>query len=147
MNKSTITKITVGRLFNLGNYEHVRYELTVEVPEGASAATAITAVEKILCGMKPLEKLCIASALDIERKQAEVAEMKTMPAVEWERRYGHCKGAPSEVIERYEKDLEECAEKRFKAIERAKTARQLFDDLGGTESWKDAKLDWEDDQY
>ena len=29
-----ITKITVGRLHNLGNYEHVRYELTVEVPEG-----------------------------------------------------------------------------------------------------------------
>jgi hypothetical protein len=36
-----ITKITIGRLYNLGSYEHVRYELTAEVPQGESPATAI----------------------------------------------------------------------------------------------------------
>lgn len=30
-----VTKITIGRLFNLGSYEHVRYELTVEIREEA----------------------------------------------------------------------------------------------------------------
>ena len=41
-----ITKITIGRLYNLGNYEHVRHDLTVEVKDGESAATAITGMEK-----------------------------------------------------------------------------------------------------
>jgi hypothetical protein len=139
-----ITKITIGRLFNLGNYEHVRYELTVEVGELESAAAAVRGMEAILSGLKPLRNDCLTSASDLQRKAEEIERMKTMPAVEWERNYGHCKGTPTEVIERYQKALEEAAVKTHSAVERARTARQLFDDLGGAAQWKDAKLDWSD---
>ena len=33
-----ISRIGIGRLHNLGNYEHVRYEVTVELPPGTSPA-------------------------------------------------------------------------------------------------------------
>lgn len=143
-NNMNITKITVGRLYNLGSYEHVRYELTVEVPQGESAATAITAIERILTGLAPLKNACIKSESEIERAKHEVEEMRVMPVVDWQRRYGHCTGTAAEVIERYESSLQEEIEKRDKAVARAKRARELFDDLGGAAKWKDAKLDWQD---
>lgn len=139
-----ITKITIGRLYNLGSYEHIRYELTAEVKDGESAATAITGMEKILAGLAPLKNACIKSAGELQRLANEVEEMKTMPVVDWERRYGHCKGSAAEVIARYQKSLEEETLKSQAAIDRARKARKLFDDLGGAAQWKDAKLDWDD---
>jgi hypothetical protein len=139
-----VTKITIGRLYNLGNYEHVRYDLTVEVKDGESAATAILGMEKILAGLAPLKNACIKSAGELQRLANEVEEMKTMPVVDWERRYGHCKGSAAEVIDRYQKSLEEEAIKSQAAIDRARKARKLLDDLGGAAQWKDAKLDWDD---
>lgn len=140
-----VTKITIGRLYNLGSYEHVRYELTVEVKEGESPATAIMGMEKLIAGLAPIRNT--KSAFELERLANEVKEMKTMPAVDWERRYGHCKGTAAEVIERYEKSFEEETQKSLAAIERSRRARQLFDDIGGAAAWKDAKLDWEDNDY
>jgi len=139
-----ITKITIGRLYNLGNYEHVRYELTAEVKDGESATTAITGMEKILVGLAPLKNACIKSAGELKRMANEVEEMKTMPVVDWERRYGHRKGTASEEIDRYQKSLEDETIKRNVALDRARQARKLFDDLGGAAQWKDAKLDWDD---
>lgn len=140
-----ITKITVARLYNLGNYEHVRYELTAEIKEGESATTAIKGLESIVGGLKPLEKCGICSASEIDRKRREVDEMRKMPVAEWGRRYGHCVGTPSEVIQRYELSLKEEEDKREEATRRASEARELMDDLGGAAEWSDAKLSWEDD--
>ena len=67
-----------------------------------------------------------------------------MPVVDWERRYGHCKRPAAEVIDRYQKSLEEETIKSQAAIDQARRARKLFDDLGGAAQWKDAKLDWDD---
>ena len=142
-----ITKITIGRLYNLGNYEHVRYDLTVEVGENESAAEAVKGMENIISGLKPLKNCNIKEARELQRRAEEVENMKTMPAVEWDRHYGHCKGTPSEVIERYQKSLEEDALKTHLAVDRAKRARELFDDLGGAAQWKDAKLAWDDYDY
>lgn len=140
-----VSKITIGRLYNLGNYEHVRYELTVEVKEGESASAAVIALEKILRGLQPLDRRGIKSAAELSREEKQVEEMRQMPVAEWERRYGHCQGTPSEVIARYEAELMESTARRTAALERARKAREYFDDLGGVETWKDAKLDWEDD--
>ena len=137
-----ITKITVGRLYNLGSYEHVRYELTVEVKDGESAATAITAIEKILSGLAPLKG--IKSDLELKQKRVEIERMKVMPLVDWERQYGHYAGTAAEVIKRYEEAQAEEIIKAAFVKSRALIARQLFDDLGGAAQWKDAKLDWED---
>lgn len=140
-----ITKITIGRLYNLGNYEHVRYEITTEIKDGESAATAIKGMESVLAGLSPLEKAGIVSQQEITRRMREIEEMKKIPVAEWERRYGHCAGTPSEVIQRYEESLEEDVSKRDIALKRAREARELFDDLGGASAWKDAKLNWNDE--
>ena len=147
--KMNITKITIGRLYNLGSYEHVRYELTAEVPEGESAAEAVTGMEKILAGLAPTKNAGIQTAAEIAHKTKEIQDMRTMPVVDWQRRYGHCTGSAAEVIARYEASLQEEIEKREKVLARAKRARELFDDLGGAAKWKDAKLDWDngDDDY
>jgi len=137
-----ITKITIGRLYNLGNYEHVRYELSVEVPEGQSAATAVIGMEKILSGLAPLKHANVKSQHDIQQMAREIEAMKTMSVVDWERRYGL--GTGSDLIERKQDLLEEESVKTQAALTRARRARQLFDDLGGAAQWKDAKLDWDD---
>lgn len=140
-----ISKITVCRLFNLGNYEHVRYELTIDVAPSDLAATAIVAAERILEAMKPLSKQCLKTEHELARMADEVAKMKTMPVVDWQRRYGHCTGTAEEVIKRYQESYDEDLTKFNEATARATRARQLFDDLGGAAQWKDSKLDWEDD--
>ena len=70
--KSTVSRIVVGRLYNLGNYEHVRYELTVDVPEGRSAALALKNTLRLLKAANP--KPPVAS-YDYDRGQ--VSDRKT----------------------------------------------------------------------
>lgn len=142
-----VSKITIGRLYNLGNYEHVRYEITVDVRAGESATQAATAVEAILENLKPLKTQCIETETEIAYAKRQLEEMKTIPAVEWERRFGGggYTGTPREIIQRHEEALAEKITKRDAAVSRAATARKLLDDLGGAAQWKDAKLDWQDD--
>ncbi len=147
MNTSRISKITVSRLYNLGNYEHIRYELTVDVPADTSATSAIVAVERILTGMKPLDRLPVQTAQHLAHEGERINRMKSLDDEGWSREYGHCVGTREEVIQRYEKSLAEETEKRWKAVNRAKLARDLFDSLGGAEQFKDAKLDWEDNDF
>ena len=139
-----ITKITIGRLYNLGNYEHIRYELTCEIKDGESATEAVTGMERIIEDLKPLRNCGISTDAELDRRSAEIKRMKEMPYVEWQRQYGHCTGTPGDVIERYEKSLDEDTEKANAVKKRAWEARRMFDDLGGAAKWKDAKLDWED---
>ena len=68
-----ITKITIGRLYNLGSYEHVRYELTAEVPAGESAATAIIGMEKLMSALSP--KTSTHSRDELDREKRGVDEM------------------------------------------------------------------------
>jgi hypothetical protein len=142
-----ITKITIVRLYNLGNYEHVRYELTAEIPEGKSATVAVLGMEKILAGMKPVRTLCVDSEHEIKRMHAEVLKMEGLSPDLWQRDYGHCVGTREEVIERYRSSYNKAVEKREKALALASRARVLFDDLGGASEWKDAKLDWDDADF
>ena len=48
-----ISRITLGRLHNLGNYEHVRYEVTVELPPGTSPASVARELEDTLNALEP----------------------------------------------------------------------------------------------
>lgn len=143
--KPTITKITIGRLYNLGNYEHVRYELTAEVPQGASAATAVRALENILANLRPDKS--IPSVQQLERQAMEIQNMRTTPSEQWERVHGwkYPNEAKFQAIERVEKELEAEKQKREAAGEKAKAIRALFDDLGGAAEYKDAKNDWDTD--
>jgi hypothetical protein len=143
--QARISRITVGRLYNLGNYENVRYDLTVEIPEGQSAVTAIVGLEKIIAGMAPIRG--VKSEAEIGNDAFRVEAMKKLTTDDWNRQFGHCKGYREEVTARYEKDCKADKLKRNKAIKLAAKARALFNSLGGAAQWKDAKLNWQDGDY
>jgi len=144
MNSSRITKITVARLFNTGNYEHTRYELTVDIPEGQSVCEAITGVEKILSCIGPLKG--VASEHEIAHATEEVERMKAMDYQDWDRHYRDYTGTRTEIITRHEEAVKEKREKRNTAMKKSEMARALFDNIGGASRWTEAKLDWENEQ-
>ena len=72
--KPRVSKITIGRLYNLGNYEHVRYELAVDVPDGASAAAVFASTVRLLRAVNPkppCSKFDLESARQILGKSAD----------------------------------------------------------------------------
>ncbi len=139
-----ITRISVGRVFNLGNYEHVRYEITADVVPG-NAGMTIVALERLIEGLRP--ERSIKSLGELERDGQRIAEMKTMSAASFERQHGNPVGGPDEYIKRCQASLDEEKAKREASLSKAKRIRQLFDDLGGAAVYKDAKLSWDDGDY
>jgi len=140
------TKITIGRLYNLGSYEHVRYEISVDVGPKESAAKALTSLERIMEALAPNKSKVEQSEIDrAERRVSEMlSERNKIGDDEFKRRHGFFEGTPLEYIARCAKSLEEEKAKREAYKERNAQARKLLDDLGGEAKWKDAKLDWED---
>ena len=144
MKKATISRITVSRLYNLGNYENCSYSITVEVPAGASAARAVRGVEKILAGLKPIKSCETFTAEEEVRELKEIQTIRGMDKNQFFRHYGSPEGGKAAYIKRR---LEAVRDKKAAWIKRhamAVKARELFDDLGGAEKWKDAKNDWSD---
>jgi len=143
-----VTKITIGRLYNLGSYEHVRYEISVEVRDGESAKDAMLGVEKILTALAPESKCCVQSQGEIEREKHRVDGMfldLQLPDEEFRRKHGHFVGSPLEYATRCKESWMNNRIKRENYEARAAKARELLDSLGGAAVWKDAKLDWETD--
>jgi hypothetical protein len=144
-----ISRITVERLYNLGSYEHVRYGLTIDLPEGCDlkVSSAFVGVERILEALNPNKLKCCDSEDELNRKALRLQEDALLSNEEFHRRYGRdYAGTRAEYQERMRKGWEESKAKREQVVARAKNARLLLDDLGGASQWKDAKLDWED-QY
>ena len=52
--KSTITRITLAKLYNQGNYEHIRFEVTADVPKGGSASQTLLDLGAVLMRLKPI---------------------------------------------------------------------------------------------
>lgn len=142
--KPRISRISIGRVYNLGNYEHVRYEVTVEIPPGVSAAKAVIGLERIVAGLKPDRSIQTPS--DLASMERQIESMKKMTAEEWETRFRHAAGSRPEVIARYIDDLRKERKRREASVKRQERARKLFDSLNGAAVWRDAKLAWEDEQ-
>lgn len=142
-----VSKITVSRLYNLGNYEHVRYELTAEVPQGESPATAIIGLEKILAGLSPKTSTHSRAELARVRKSLEAkrAELREIGEERFRREYGGFEGTAEEYLARCEASLKENEASRDAWEARSAKARKLLDDLGGAANWRDAKSEWDDD--
>ena len=141
-----VSKITVARLYNLGSYEHVRYELTVDVGKGESAQKALVNLEKILDALSHRgggdTDANIACA---ERRVADfLTERNKIGDAEFKRKHGYFEGTPLEYIARLHNGVEEAKTKRAAYKERHAQARKLLDDLGGDATWKDSKLEWEE---
>ena len=78
MPRSTVTRITIARLFNLGSYEHIRYEVTVEVPEGRSASSALIGLETVLSRLSPKRPVGTPSTSELATAFARLERLKTL---------------------------------------------------------------------
>lgn len=142
-----VTKITIGRLYNLGSYEHIRYEIAAEVPEGESAEKMLTNLEKIITALAPESKQCVKTRGELDRDEFRIKELGehliTLDEDEFKRKHGHFVGSPAEYCERVVRGHKEEVAKREAYETRSKAAREMLNALGGEAKWKDAKLDWE----
>lgn len=136
-NAPTVTALTVARLHNLGNYEHVRYEVTVALPEGAKPSEVLADVTAIMADLRPSRE----SQWDVDRARTLLAGAEP-PVVSDD--------APYE--QRRAREVWDLAVRLVKRDDeeqrRLSRARQALDDLGGTRRYTDAKDKWDDeDQF
>jgi hypothetical protein len=122
--KTSVTEITIGRLFNLGNYEHIRYEVKVQVGAKDHAGVVLQRLQEVMAQLNPkpsVENWRLDEARKVLAKvEAELTETDRMnlPAYrEW--------------IAREDRRIQ----LRQDALER-------LGQLGGTEDRVDAKDRW-----
>lgn len=122
--KARITSIAVSRLYNLGNYQNVKYDLAAEVPPGVSAKKILLQLTHTLGLLKPIfEPGC--------RDEWEVALQKSeKERSDWEK-------------ERLPEWTEQMNEYK-KLLARRERALASLDSMGGSSTEKDAKVTWED---
>lgn len=131
--KARVSRIGIGRLYNLGNYEHIRYDITIDVPEGADALKAVERLREILRALRPAKH---SSALDSAKR------LLAMPAAE--RRTAIESGR---YLDRHFIEAKELVKKSDEAAAKREKAKKLFNDLAGATVYTDHKEKWEDDYY
>lgn len=136
-----VTKITIGRLYNLGNYEHIRYEVTVEVPAGESAATACMGLEKILERLNPKMPHGVPSQGELRTLAHSLASTRESDDQTIRRDYGVSKYGR---IRQLTHQLAEGQIRLSRWEKQRHVARILLQDVGGAANLRDAKDDWSD---
>jgi hypothetical protein len=121
--KSRITKITVARLYNLGRYEHVRYEISAEVERSGKPTQVFVDLLSTLCRLKPVSKPPMYDSAVAALDKAE----DTLSAYD------------KEHLEEYRemvKDYAAALALRWEAVKN-------LDSLGGVSKHEDAKKTWD----
>lgn len=115
----------MAALFNTGNYEHIRYEVTAEVPRGGSATATMIHLRETLGHLRPIKL-----PYDYARAKEVLAK---------------------DPLTRNEREKDGVAEYQ-KLVGEVETARALrrkaledLDQLGGASRHRDAKDDWNQD--
>ncbi len=148
--KARITRITIGRLYNLGSYEHVRYELTVEIPENGLVSETFQGLERLFVALNPRAPSGVAAEHEITRDKRRLEHMKELLGKgeeEFRRENTYFVGTSEEYIARCEESLNKAIKSRQDWEARSKKAREMLEDLGGAAKWHDAKLEWDDDDF
>jgi|GEM_PF-1592868 len=144
------SKITIARLYNTGSYEHIRYEITVDLNAKDSAEKALIRLEQIMEALKPERSACVDTAGELEREKRRIDEMIQELLKDGEDKFrhnhGHYQGTALEYIARCQKCHQQAVDRRMHYEDRARQARKALDDMGGVSKWKDAKLDWQENQ-
>lgn len=125
--KARITSIAISRLFNLGNYQNIKYDLAVEVPAGVSAKSVMVNLSHILFELKPLRK-----PEEVDYLQRALAKAEA-DRDDWEK----------SNLDKWIEISEEFKRRHARQAE----ALKALDDLGGTTFFKDAKENWDDEDY
>lgn len=121
-----ITQFRIGRMHNLGNYEHIKYEVTVEVAPGDDVGKRLTTVETIL---NDIQADLPHSDWDIQRAKELLAKPE-----------GDLDEYDVKRIPRAKRQLAE----NEAALKRRETARAALSTLNYESEHKDAKKDWDE---
>jgi hypothetical protein len=121
-----ITEITIGRLHNLGNYEHVRYEVKAYVAGTEDPGLLISRLEKLLGALAPIK-----NDYDYQRAMRIMSD----PELANDETQGNIAVYRSRI------------EKHDKSVARRARALEIFNELGGTSQYVDAKVNWENDDF
>ena len=130
-NGPRISRATIARLHNRGNYEHSRYEVTVEIPPGVDAGSVLRELDQMLEDIEPCSPV---SMWDLRRA---IDALKSPPIENDPHDQGN-RRTYSEYIRRHS-DWEK----------RRDAAYARFTELNGIERYTDAKVHWDrdDEQY
>lgn len=146
-----VTKLTIGRLFNLGNYEHVRYEVTVEVQPNEPAEALFRGIETVMEALNPVKPQSVGDTTDLARMRQVIQRVQETPEyVDGELQdFGY-----SHELHRQQTKAEQLAVMedeyfKFRAAtiawhERRRRALAALNDLGGAAEFTDAKLNWDE---
>jgi hypothetical protein len=123
-----VTSISLGRVYNLGNYENLRFDVSVQIPEGQSAAETMVMLLGILQKLRPIKQ-----SYEVEHAM----EMLNTPETELTDNQKDDLAAYRALVSAHNKRLQE-----------RKEAIRKLDHLGGSATKKDAKESWEEiDDY
>lgn len=140
-----VTNIKIGRVHNLGNYEHIRYELTVAVGENESASSALVGMENILTALNPKRPANVPEDYQMNQMAREIEKIRSLSPEDFETHHGWHNVSQSERIAQMLKDLSENKARKEAWESKRDKARGLLDDIGGAAVYKDAKDNWGDD--
>lgn len=121
-----VASVSLDRLHNLGNYEHLKLSVRVDLNEGDDPGLIISRLEKLLSALKP-----ITTDYDYQRA------LKVMSDPE------RAADETARNVEVYKKRIDD----HDRAVARRARALELFAYLGGTSEHVDAKDKWEDDGF
>lgn len=121
-----VTRLSIGRLCNLGNFEHIRYEVSVEIPEGVDVTKTLKAIEEALniMAVRPPDSWAYRHAVEALAK----------PRGEWTSIDIQNEASHRENVKRME---------TWKA--KQEYARAVLGELGLSSQFTDHKEKWEDD--
>lgn len=131
--QARVVRVGIGRLYNLGNYEHVRYDLTIEIPEDADALGSVTRLRKLVRALKPIT---VPTSVNVARSRLNMTPEARAQAIKSERMTETDLIDAQRIVDEFE------AKKN-----RQKDALQLFNDLGGESVHTDHKDSWDDDDW
>jgi hypothetical protein len=140
-----VSRITVDRLFNLGNFEHVKFSVSVDIEHGDSAARAFTGLKKVMNALNPKRPGNVPTNEDSLIQMRELGRMRDMSDTEHRRMHAGYVGTREEYQNRILQGIQEGITRREKWEEGQKRARAFLDDIGGAADYHDAKLGWDQD--
>lgn len=126
-NKTRISRITIGRLVNLGNYEHIRYEVTAEIAPDDDPVAVLRHIE---------------GALDTFADKCPVSDWQLASAIRILEQPEH-ERAPfdQDRLDEYRQTVSKYQTWR----KRQESARDSLRTLGLSSEYVDHKLNWDED--
>ena len=145
MEAPRISRVTIARLHNLGNYEHVRYEVTVEIPpDSTPPAEVMRHLSEMLDSLEPKAPY---SPAEVRQDMAIVSAPVPQIAHFMDGR-NHYMSPQERLTEALR--MREQAERRLARQKQWESSRDnalsRFNAFGGTSRHEDAKEKWDDDQ-